>query len=310
MKILKERSREYKGSSYFKFKVNIPASVIDRAKFSEGDQVQITAEPGAIILSKDFLENKGFRGIRSKLYKEAMKQFPNARLEEIEAMKKYLNPKPGERILEIGSGSGFSSNHISEIVGENGRVIVSDPSLEQLDDIVKLNKKNIDFIQFIEYDSEKIDLEDNKVDAVWSLGSLHHIFSKNKLFNYLSRFVKKDGRVVMLDVFSGSKLSNHFDDKVAKYCITGHEVAFSTREYIKTICLNNNFLEPIFYDLDIKFKFKNKEDIGVFLYKIHSMTKTTPDVVLKGAEDILGIEKNGDYYELNWPLTLFTTKKI
>lgn len=309
MKILKEKSREYKGNSYFKYKINIPEGALSRANLKDGDELLITAEPGELLLFTKHKKKQEFDGVRSTLYTEALMEYPDARIEDIEIMKKYLAPKKRERILEIGAGSGFFSKHISELLGDEGKLIVSDPSLEQLEEIKKLGKNNIDVIQFVQFGSEKINLEKDKIDAVWSCGAMHHMFKKNKSFENLSRITKRGARVVIADVFSGSNLAKHFDDKVAKFCIVGHEVVFWSKEYVDSICYLNGFSKPKFYDLNIQWKFKKKEDIGFFLYKLHGMTKTTPANCLKGAEEILGIKKRNKFYCLNWPLTLFITHK-
>jgi len=309
MKFQREKSREYNGNSYYKYKVNIPSGAVDRGNFSVGEDISITAEPGEIKISKLNSKKQEFEGIRSRLYKEALKEYPNARNEDINIMKKYLKPKVGERILEIGSGSGFFSGKISEIVSDKGRLIVSDPSLEQLDEVKKLGKKNIDLIQFVQFGSKDVDLEKDKVDAIWSFGAMHHMIQKSKSFRNMDRILKNGGRIIVIDVFSGSSLAKHFDDKVAKYCITGHEVMFWSKEYTETLCYLVGFTKPKFYELNIKWRFKNKKDIGIFLYKLHAMTKTTPRECLKGAEEILGIKKVENSYELNWPMTLFITYK-
>lgn len=310
MKILKEKSREYKGNAYFKYKINLPEGALKRANLKEGNELLITSEPGEILLFTKNKKKQEFDGLRSQLYKESLREFPEARLEDLEIMKKYLAPKKGERILEIGAGSGFFSKVISDLLGEEGRLIVSDPSLEQLEEIDKLRKKNISTIQFVQFGSEKVNLEKDKVDAVWSFGAMHHMFKKSKSFQNLSKILKKEARVVIADVFSGSALAKHFDDKVAKYGLAGHEVAFWSREYAESLCYLSGFAKPRFYDLNITWRFKKKEDIGLFLYKLHGMTKTTPKNCLKGAEEILGIEKKEGIYCLNWPMTLFVTKKL
>lgn len=309
MKIQKEKSRTYKGNAYFKYKINLPQGAVERARLNEGDEVAITAESGEILLRRQDKEFKEFMGIRSSLYKEALREYPEARQEDLEVMKKYLAPKEGERILEIGAGSGFFSKHISEIIGIPGRLIVSDPSLEQLEEVRALNKNNIDVIQYVQFGSPTVNLEKDKVDAIWSLGAMHHMFQKSKSFENMNRILKKKGRVVIVDVFVGSTLARHFDDKVAKYCATGHEVAFWSKEYAESLCFLVGFTKPVFYDINIQWKFKTKEDIGIFLYKLHAMTRTTPKECLKGAEEILGIEKRGKEYYLNWPLTVLVTRK-
>lgn len=41
MKILKEKSREYNGKCYFKYKVNIPEEKLKEADLKEGDDLDI-----------------------------------------------------------------------------------------------------------------------------------------------------------------------------------------------------------------------------------------------------------------------------
>ena len=52
MKILKEKSREYKGQSYYKFKVNIPEVKLHQARLKAGDELEIEVKNEEIILKK------------------------------------------------------------------------------------------------------------------------------------------------------------------------------------------------------------------------------------------------------------------
>jgi arsenite methyltransferase len=249
-----------------------------------------------------------FDGIRSKLYKEALEDYPNARLQDIEVMNELLKPKKGETILEIGAGSGFFSKYLSEILGNEGRLIVSDPSSAQLAAINDLEKGNI---RVLKRGAEEIVLEKNSVDAIWSFGAMHHCFRKEEAMGKFSKVLKNGGRIVICDVFTGSKLAKHFNEKVDRYCITGHKVEFWTDKMIQT--LFEEFYSDTPHSLEIKplnirWLFDTKEEIGDFLYKIHGMTGTTPEVCLKGAEEILGIEKVRGKYELNWPMKAIVIK--
>jgi len=246
-----------------------------------------------------------FSGIRSRLYKQALAEYPKAREEEIKAMKKYLIPKKRETILEVGAGSGFFSGHIADLIGEKGKLIVSDPSKEQLEEIRNLNKKNIEILQ---KGAEEINLKEESIDSIWSFGAMHHSFKKQEAFNNFKRILNKGGKVVIVDVFKDSKLAKHFDEKVDKYCITGHKVEFWTNELAEKLCKSVGLQKPEIINLDIKWKFKTKEEIGDFLYKIHAMTKTTKEECLKGAEEILGVEKIGNLYHLNWPMKVIISK--
>lgn len=244
-----------------------------------------------------------FSGIRSKLYKECLREFPRARDEDVEVMKKYLAPKDNETILEIGAGSGFFSVVLADFVK---KLIVSDPSEEQLQEVRDLNKKNI---QVVAEGANTLNLEKETADAIWSFGAMHHCFNKTKSFQNFAKILKKNGRLVLADVYHGSKLAKHFDIQVSKYCITGHEVAFWTDEFAESLCFLTGFEKPEIHSLNINWKFETKKEIGLFLYKIHAMTKTTPEECLRGANEILGIEKKNGLYCLNWPMKVMISQK-
>ncbi|MEK6891308.1 MAG: class I SAM-dependent methyltransferase [Nanoarchaeota archaeon] len=248
-----------------------------------------------------------FTGARSSLYKQALKEYPEARLDDIKIMKEYLDPKKGEKILEVGAGSGFFSSFIADFIGKEGKLIVSDPSKEQLDEVNELNKENIKVVQ---QGADSLNLSENSIDSIWSFGAMHHVFEKEKSFKNFHKVLKRGGKLIIGDVFSGSKLAQHFDTQVAKYCITGHEVAFWTHEYAESLCYLTGFEKPKFFIINQKWKFKTKKDIGIFLYKIHAMTKTNPEECLRGAEKILGVKKKGNLFELNWPMQIISTRKI
>ncbi len=52
MKILKEKSRSYKGTDYYKFKINIPEVKLHQAKLKDGDELDIEIRDEMIILKK------------------------------------------------------------------------------------------------------------------------------------------------------------------------------------------------------------------------------------------------------------------
>lgn len=61
-------------------------------------------------------------------------------------MLELLQPKKGEKILDIGSGSGWTSALLAEIVGEKGKVI----AIEIIPELKEFGEKNVSKYNFVE----------------------------------------------------------------------------------------------------------------------------------------------------------------
>lgn len=60
-------------------------------------------------------------------------------------MIEQLEPQPGEKILDVGSGSGWTSALLGEIVGEEGKVI----AIEVIPELMEFGKKNVEKYNFL-----------------------------------------------------------------------------------------------------------------------------------------------------------------
>ena len=257
-----------------------------------------------------------FDGLRAKLYQEALDEFLDTREEDIKYMKKFLAPKNSDKILGIGEGNGFFVKNILDLIGIKGEFVVTDPSVDQLENLEKKYKTKT--LKIILNKAENLNLKKNYFDKVWSFGAFHHCLNQERAMKNIFKFLKPKGKLVLCDVFRETPLSEHFDKFVAKYCFCGHDVKFLGETYARTILEKAGFKKENIeiLDLPIKWKFKKRNDIGKFIYKLHAMTliegKTKEkkyENVLKGCEEILGIKKINDFYELNWPMKIIIARK-
>ncbi len=99
---------------------------------------------------------------------------------------KYLNPRPGERILEIGTGSGYMAALLGFIVGEGGQII----SIDRILSIVNKARKNLskypelnNIVEIVFKDGSKGYPEEAPFDAILSSGYFDEIpeILKNQL---------------------------------------------------------------------------------------------------------------------------------
>ncbi|MBP7708729.1 class I SAM-dependent methyltransferase [Candidatus Pacearchaeota archaeon] len=256
-----------------------------------------------------------YNGIRARLYEEAMTKFPLARTQDIAVMHELLNPQNGEKIVGIGEGNGYFCNSILDHVRPAGQYLITDPSEDQLSNLLRHVKGHN--LQMQVAGAESIELVEGYFDKSWSFGAFHHCPNQTEAIKRIYAGLRKDGMMVICDVFQGSKLAEHFDSQVASYCVTGHEVKFLSEAFARSLCYLAGFKRDRveFIDLPIKWVFDKEKDIGQFIYKLHAMTnlpgdkKSQLEEVLRGCKEILGVNFNGSQYELNWPMKALVAYK-
>ncbi len=120
-------------------------------------------------------------------------------------MLEWLDAKEGDRVLDIGSGSGWTAALLSEIVGENGEVI----GMDRVDELVEVGQKNLAQFGFkhsyIEKAGEKLGKPGKEFDGILVSASAPEIPSE------LLEQLKIGGTAVIpvqYSIFKFKKLSN------------------------------------------------------------------------------------------------------
>jgi ubiquinone/menaquinone biosynthesis C-methylase UbiE len=256
-----------------------------------------------------------FVGLRSKLYKEALAEYPHAREEEIQIMHRYLSPEAGQHILGLGEGNGFFCEEIAKAVGSHGKYLVTDPSQDQLNSLIE--KFRFPQVEVQVMGAEGVEVSPKSFDRVWSNGAFHHCLDQTKTMQNIYKALKPGGKAIICDAFQKSPVAKHFDTQAARYTETGHEVKFLSEEFAGSICYLAGFRDEKveIVDLPQKWCFDSEYDIGVFIYKLNAMTKLKGteqqkiEQTLEGCRNILGIEYEQGMYKLNWPLKAIVAEK-
>jgi arsenite methyltransferase len=256
-----------------------------------------------------------FDGLRALLYEKALAEQPFARTQDIEVMYRLLDPQKGERILGFGEGNGYFARDICEAVGMEGYYLVTDPSIDQLNNL----KRRVDFSQMeVKVMSiEGLEVNEEDFDKVWSFGAFHHVPEQEEAMKRIYKSLRPGGKLVLCDVFQVSNLAKHFDSTVARYCVTGHEVKFLSDDFAKTICYKAGFqkvkveIEP----LDFQWRFDTEKDLGQFIHDLHAMTLMPGTEeeryveIYDSCRNILGVEKRDGKIYLNWPMKALIAEK-
>jgi len=143
--------------------------------------------------------------------------------------------KPGDIVLDLGSGAGFDCFLASKRTGKTGRVIGVDMTQEMIER-AKANAKKYKYknVEFRLGDIENLPIEDNSIDIVISNCVINLAPDKSKVFREAWRVLKKCGKMYVSDIVLLKELTNEQKNnkELLSGCVAG---ALQKEDYIKII---------------------------------------------------------------------------
>ncbi len=144
--------------------------------------------------------------------------------------------KPGETVIDLGSGAGFDAFIVAKQIGQSGKVIGVDLS----EDMLSLAKKNAakgayQNVDFVKGDIEDLPLEDNIADHVISNCVINLSLHKDKVYQEAYRVLKEGGRLSISDIVLERELPDFIKDSLAGHvaCVSGAEKLVDYLQYVK-----------------------------------------------------------------------------
>jgi len=143
--------------------------------------------------------------------------------------------RPGETVLDLGSGGGIDCFLAARRVGPEGRVIGVDMT-EEMISLARENaeKSGLNNVEFRLGEIEKLPLEDNSVDVAISNCVINLSTDKERVLCEVYRVLKPGGRLMVSDIVLDGELSQRVRESTAAYtgCIGG---ALPRAEYLATM---------------------------------------------------------------------------
>lgn len=142
---------------------------------------------------------------------DLLDQIPAAALTSFAGVGYYLDlaaPAVGDRVLDLGSGSGTDSFALAHLVGDDGHVTGVDMTDEQLAKAQRLRaeigRSNVEFLRgYIQHPP----LPDDSVDLVVSNGVVNLAPDKSAVFRAAARVLAPGGRLALADIVSERPLT-------------------------------------------------------------------------------------------------------
>jgi arsenite methyltransferase len=143
--------------------------------------------------------------------------------------------KPGEVVLDLGSGGGIDCFLAAKRVGPEGRVI----GLDMTTDMIKLARRNakkmrVTNVEFRFGEMEDIPLPDESVDVIISNCVINLSSDKDAVFNEAYRVLRPGGRMSVSDVVVQGNLPPSIRDRLDAWagCVAG---ALKETDYLRKI---------------------------------------------------------------------------
>lgn len=113
-----------------------------------------------------------------------------------------LRPQPGERLLEIGVGTGYYSCELAEWVAPGGTLELFDLQQEFLDHVMRAAaERNLANLVPTQGDATDLPYEDASIDAVILTAVLGEIPDREAALREIHRVLKQTGRLVVGELF-------------------------------------------------------------------------------------------------------------
>jgi len=132
--------------------------------------------------------------------------------------------KPGETVLDLGSGGGIDCFLAAKQVGETGYVIGVDMTPEML---MKANankvKMGVNNVEFRRGQIEALPVTDNSIDVILSNCVINLSPDKQAVFQEAIRALKPGGRISISDIVTEGEFSEELRADAAQWaeCVTG-----------------------------------------------------------------------------------------
>ena len=130
----------------------------------------------------------------------------------------------GERVLDLGSGSGTDSFAVAALIGATGEVTGIDMTAAQLAKAERLRvTAGLDHIRFIEGHIEDLPMPDGSCDLVISNGVINLAPDKATVFSEVARVLAPGGRLALADIVSERPLAETItcDAELWAACVGG-----------------------------------------------------------------------------------------
>lgn len=119
-----------------------------------------------------------------------------------------FNLKQGQKILDLGTGTGVLIPHLLQSVGSSGQITAVDFA-EKMVELCRIKNINNPNVTVLVGDAESLQFPAESFDAVTCFGLFPHLENKAKALQQINRVLKKGGELVIAHALSSGEIRRH-----------------------------------------------------------------------------------------------------
>jgi ubiquinone/menaquinone biosynthesis C-methylase UbiE len=130
---------------------------------------------------------------------------------QIQKLVKRFDLKPGDWVLDVGTGKGILLSYLSPQVKNRGKIVALDFSWNMISRSKAINRRKN--IYFVNASVEALPIKDQKIDCITCLDTFAHVCAQKEAMREMGRVLRKGGRLYVAHS-SGKKEVASFHKKV------------------------------------------------------------------------------------------------
>jgi ubiquinone/menaquinone biosynthesis C-methylase UbiE len=117
-------------------------------------------------------------------------------------LREALGPSSGERLLEVGPGTGYYTVPVAERLGPEGLLEILDLQREMLDHTMgAARQRGLDNVVATRGDARSLPYGENQFDGAFLVATLGEVPDQDAALGELSRVIRPGGRLVVGEIF-------------------------------------------------------------------------------------------------------------
>jgi SAM-dependent methyltransferase len=224
-----------------------------------------------------------------------------------EWMVRKLDPQPGDTVLELAAGLGDTGFMAARLVGESGRVIITDFAPEMVA-VARRRAEEVDVenAEFRTLDAERMDLETNSVDGVLCRWAYMLMINPAAAFAETRRVLRPGGRLAF-SVWATRERNPALSLGSRVLVELGHipppdpeepgAFVMADLERIRKLIVGAGFAKPEIEEIPFRWRFANQDAYWRFLIEASASVSPVLRSLLPEAQDTV----REQVHEAAWP---------